>query len=457
MGLNIKKKIVKTAINGIVSELTEETPKLITKITTSVISSKRSDKKSNDCETKDVAVVSEGLKSSEISGRQETDKPKSVWEVMGCSLKTIGFIKVAMSDGVIDDKDHQMLQILIKEDGVNSVEFNYMLTKATEEYQKSAKCVIKQLSSAFELAEKMAQKEEKPNEKELNDALPALISMATGTTLFAMASAAGMESIGKAIGRFVKEPSKLNRFKAEIIRVIEIPLFPDVIVDFCSYAHSQLIQEQQKLEGKGLFSQWSDSLFGKDVDLVPIWKEKMGLVLDKATARYGNNPEIMAFFAKWRETPLKQLMKLTENDEIMMFPSPSYVSDFIDVLQYSFIKSQEDNNPMKEAHYKLYSRLYRDGQSLAGQFECVRNVLNEYRIRPIHELISNSSNQDYLAMFNAPGNLNDLTEVLQYLKSRSDLKHIHKRVYKQALNVYGEDPEAMAEIKAFKPGSFLGL
>ena len=455
MGLNIKTKIVKSAISGIVSEVTEETPKLIGKIATSVISSKKGSKDRKESAVRDVAIVSNG--DSEVAGRQETDKPKSVWEAMGCSEKTIGFIKVAMSDGVIDDKDHQMLQGLIKDDGVDPAEFNYMLAKATEEYQKTAKSVIKQLSAAFDLAEKMAKKEEKPNEKELNDALPALISMATGGTLFAMASAAGLEGIGKAIGRFVKEPSKLNRFKAEIIRMVDIPLFPEVIVDFCSYAQSQLIQEQQKLDGKGLFTQWSDSLFGKDVDLVPIWKEKMGLVLDKATTRYGNSPEIMALFVKWRDTPLKRLMGLTNKDEIMMFPSPPFVSDLIDLLQYSFNKSQEDDNPMKEAHYKLYSRLYRDGQSLASQFECVRDVLDEYRIRPIHEFISNSSNQDYLAMFNAPENQSDLLEVLQYLKSRSDLKHVHKRVYKQALKIYGDDQEIINDIRTYKPGGFLGL
>ena len=455
MGLNIKTNIVKSAISGIVNEIAEETPKLMSKIATSVLSSKKGDKDRKAKAVRDVTVVSNVA--SEVAGRQESDKPKSVWEAMGCSEKTIGFIKVAMSDGVIDDKDNQMLQVLIQGDGVDPTEFNYMLAKAIEDYQRSAKCVIKQISSAFDLAEKMAQKEEKPNEKELNDALPALLSMTTGTSIFAFASAKAMESIGKAIGRFVKEPSKLNRFKAEIIRMVDIPLFPDVIVDFCSYAHSQLMQEQQKLEGKVIFTQWSDGLFGKDVDLVPIWKEKMGLVLDKATMRYGNNPEIMALFTKWRDTPLKQLMKLKEADKIMMFPVPLYISDFIDVLQYSFNKSQEDNNALKESHFKLYNRLYIEGQNLAKQFECVRDVLDEYRVRPINELIANSSNSDYLAILNAPEDLDDLLKILQYLKSRNDLKHVHKRVYKQAVKMYRYDDSALLDIKALKPNNIFGF
>ena len=41
MGLNIKTKIVKSAISGIVGDMTEEAPKLISKIATSVISSKK--------------------------------------------------------------------------------------------------------------------------------------------------------------------------------------------------------------------------------------------------------------------------------------------------------------------------------------------------------------------------------------------------------------------------------
>ncbi len=454
MGLSIKSKIVKSAINGLVSEMADETPKILNKIATSVVSSKKESRKKGD---NTVVQLTEEDKTKEVSGEILKKENRSVWEAMGCSLKTIGFIKIALSDGVLDDKDHQMLQVLIKEDGVEPIEFNYMLSKAIEEYQKSAKCVIKQLSSAFELAEKMAKKEEKPNEKELNDALPALLSVATGTTLFAVASAATVETIGKAIGRFVKEPSKLNRFKAEIIRVIDIPLFPDVIAEFCSYSQSQLIQEQQKLDGKGLFTQWSDSLFGKDVDLVPIWKEKMGLVLDRATMRYGNNPEIMALFAKWRDTPLKQLMKLKVPDKIMMFPVPPYVSDFIDILQFSFNKSQEDNNALKESHFKLYNRLYREGQKLAEQFECVRDVLDEYRVRPINELIANCSNSDYLAMLTPPEDFGDLLEILQYLKSRSDLKQVHKRVYKQAVKIYKDDESALSEIKTFKPNNILGF
>lgn len=452
--MGLKTKIMQKAIGGIISSLAEDTPNLINKIANSVINSKKSDEQedhivqeveSNDTDNTAVSIVS------------TTVKDKNIWETMGCSKETIDFIKVAMADGVIDDKDFQILQLKINEDGVNPIEFNYMLTKATEEFQKSAKCVIKQLSSAFELAEKMAQKEIKANEPDLNEALPTLISIVAKTNPFAMASATAMETIGKAIGRFVKEPSKLNRFKAEIIRIIDVPLFPEVIMDFCSYAQSQLIQEQQKIDNKGLFTQWSDSLFGNDVNLVPIWKEKIEHILDKATTRYGNNPEIMTLFTKWRDTPLKRLMTLTNCDEIMMFPTPPYISDFIDILQYSFNKSQEEGYALKEAYYKLYNRLYKDGQRLSEKYTCLQKTLDEYRVRPIYELISNSSNQDYIAMFNAPERIDDLLEVLQYLKSRPDLKQLHKRIYKQALKMYDSDDTVISEIKSFKPNNIFGI
>lgn len=408
----------------------------------------------------EVEIKSDDNNSTAVSIVSTTRRDKNIWETMGCSQETIDFIKVAMADGVIDDKDFQILQLKINEDGVNSTEFNYMLTKATEEYQKSAKSVIKQLSSAFELAEKMAQKEKQPNEQELNETLPTLNSIVAKTTdinPYVMLSAMTLETIGKAIGRFVKEPSKLNRFKADIIRVIDIPLFPEVIMDFCSYAQSQLIQEQQKIDSKGLFTQLSDSLFGNDVNLVPIWKEKIKHVLDKATTRYGNNPEIMTLFAKWRDTPLKRLMTLTNCDEIMMFPTPPYVSDFVDILQYSFIKLQEEGNSLREAYYKLYNRLYKDGMRLSEQYVCLHKILDEYRVKPIYELISNSSNQDYIAMFNAPERIDDLLEVLQYLKSRPDLKQLHKRIYKQALKMYDSDDTAISEIKSFKPNNIFGI
>ncbi|MBD5287174.1 MAG: hypothetical protein HDS27_06575 [Bacteroides sp.] len=60
-------------------------------------------------------------------------------------------------------------------------------------------------------------------------------------------------------------------------------------------------------------------------------------------------------------------------------------------------------------------------------------------------------------MFNASENFNDFMEVLQFLKSRSDLNQVHKRVYKQVLKAYADDSEALSDIKAFKPNSFLGF
>lgn len=469
--MSIKGKIAKKAFGNVLSKIgesapeilnqvTESAPKLFDQIKTPLVKLRKESKDNKLKKVKNTKAETVVTSLSNTPIAEETNKPieyqsQNVWARIGCSQKTIDFTLLALSDGIVDDKERDMLYELINRDGVDEQEFDFLLSKALEHFQKMAKNVIKELSGAFEVAEKMAEKEQKPNSEELMQALPGLLSISSNP--FSMASSVSIEVIGKAIGNFIKEPSKLNTLKAEIIRVIDIPLIPEVLADFFSYANSQIIQETQKNETNGLFKRWSESLFGKDRDLVPIWKEKMNHVMDKAVTVYGNQPEVMVLFSKWRDSPLKQLMKLTTHDEIMMFPAPRYASDYIDVLQYSFQKSQDSNNSLSEAFCILCNRLHREGQALGDRYPEVYTVLDECRIRPVQELIANINNEDYLALFQLPERINDILEILQYLRNCDKLKSFYKQVYNQAARVYKDDNEAMAEIKVFKPKGLFGI
>lgn len=468
--MSIKGKIAKMALGNVISKLgetapeiinqmTESAPKLIDQIKNSPVRFKKETKNEKVSEeSSEIVVATVDKDARENAVIQNTpSKPQSVWSSIGCSQKTIDFTLLALADGIIDDQEREMLYEMIVKDGVDKQEFDFMLAKALEHFQKMAKNVIKELSGAFDLAEKMAQKEEKANSEELMQALPGLISMTSSLNPFAMASSVSMDVVGKAIGKFVKEPSKLNRFKAEIIRVIDIPLMPEVLADFFSYASSQIIEENQKNESNGLFKRWSENLFGKDIDLVPIWKEKLNHIMDKALVAYGNQPRVMGLFSKWRDSPLKKLMKLDNRDDIIVFPTPTYTTDYIEVLQYSFQKSQESNNSLREAFCILCIKVYNEGQALGEMYPDVSRVLDECRIRPVQELISNCSNADYVALFKAPEDMQELLEVLQYLKSRNDLKQLHKQIYKEALRTYEGDVEALKEIKLYKPKGLFGF
>ena len=91
-------------------------------------------------------------------------------------------------------------------------------------------------------------------------------------------------------------------------------------MDFCGYVNSQILEERQRNSGKGIFAEWSEALFGKDIDLIPIWNEKMRHVMTKAVMRYGNDPYIMGLLEKWRLSPLKKLMKITNPQQVENFP-----------------------------------------------------------------------------------------------------------------------------------------
>ncbi|MDE6265112.1 MAG: tellurite resistance TerB family protein [Paramuribaculum sp.] len=374
---------------------------------------------------------------------------------IGCSDKTISIIRLSLSDGIIDDKEKALILRRVQEEDIDVQEFDFLLCKALENYQRIARNCIKDLSAAFVMAEKIAAKEEKANGLNLASALPKVAGMVSDPT--AMASAAVSDTIMNTIGTFIKAPSKLNTFKAEIIRMIDIPLFPEVLIDFFSYASSQINEETQRNKGKGLFTEWSETLFGKDIDLVPIWKDKMAHVMGKAVLRYGNEPQIMMLFTKWRISPLKKLMNLTDPTHIEEFPFPTNVSDYIEVLDYAFRISQDPSKPLKEAYSKLHQRIYREGTKKYSWHPKAFEAMEECRIRPVMEIMANINNPAALAIFETPERLSDLLEVLAYLRSNSNLKKLHQRIYNEGCMIFNDDPVALNKINGFKPKNIFGL
>ena len=234
----------------------------------------------------------------------------SILEKIGCSPKTIEFVNMSLADGIIDSKERALLLRRVADDGVDPQEFDFVITKALETYHNSAKGIMKEMSNLFKMASDMSTKEVKPNVGTLTAALPSVLDKVKNQYLIgAIANVSAIETLSTVISSFIKAASKLNTFKAEIIRMIEIPLFPEVLIDFFGYASSQINEERQRNNGRGVFTDLSETFFGKDIDLIPIWQEKMTQVMTKTVIRYGNCPEIMSMFSKWRITPLKKLMK----------------------------------------------------------------------------------------------------------------------------------------------------
>ena len=187
-------------------------------------------------------------------------QPTSVWERIGCSQKTLEFIKMSLEDGVIDAQERMMLIRRAEEDGVDLQEFDFVMTKALEAYTKIAKNVIHEMSNLFKTADAMANGAIKPDNKTLTSKLPGVMAK---TNPYLIASMLTVDAVTSTISAFIKAPSKLNTFKAEIIRTIDIPLLPEVLVDFFGYVNNQIIEENQRNKGKGIFSNFSEKSFRK--------------------------------------------------------------------------------------------------------------------------------------------------------------------------------------------------
>ena len=381
-------------------------------------------------------------------------KPVTPWEKIGCSQKTLEFIKMSLADGVIDAKERAMLLRRVEEDGVDSQEFDFVMTKALEEYNRIAKRVINDLSELFKTADAMANGSIKPDNKLLTSKMPGTMIKSNP---YLIASMVGGEAIATTISTFIKAPSKLNTFKAEIIRTIEIPLLPEVLVDFFGYASNQIIEEKQRNNGKGIFAEWSESLFGKDIDLVPIWKEKMSHVMTKAVIRYGNHPEVMGVLEKWRISPLKELKTISDPLQIENFPIPQNASDYIALVKYSYEKGESIKTLHREAFALLNSRLLKEAARFVNATPSVAEVIADNKVRTVNIVMSNCDNPIFMVQFKTPKDLTELLEVLHFLSTRKDLKKHHQRLFDEAMNMFGSDAEAINKIQQFKPKNIFGF
>ncbi|MDE6268103.1 MAG: tellurite resistance TerB family protein [Muribaculaceae bacterium] len=406
-----------------------------------------------------VQQVTQTLTTTQKSAREQVEvpaksEPATVWERIGCSKKTLEFIKMSLEDGVIDAKERAMLVRQVEADGIDPQEFDFVLTKALEAYHKMAKNVIHELSNFFKLAENMATGVVKPNQKSLTEKLPATMAK---TNPYMIGSMVAVETISSTIGTFIKAPSKLNTFKAEYIRIIDIPLLPEVLVDFFCYAESQVKEEKQRNSGKGVFAKWSEALFGKDIDLVPIWMEKMTHVMTKAVIRHGNHPEVMSLIEKWRVSPLKKLKGITDSHQIENFPIPQNASDYIDLVKYSYEKGESVKTIHREAFAQLNARLLKESSKFVSVHPSVGEVIRQNRVKMVNIVMSNCDNPVFMVQLMTPEDLTDLLEVLHFLSTRKDLKKHHQRIYEEGLAAFDADPDAKNKIQQFKPKNIFGF
>lgn len=412
-----------------------------------------------------VAQVKSEVQSADPTTNHSTSikSPYAAWEGIGCTPKTAMFIEMSLVDGVIDTQERALIIKKASEEGVDMQELDFLIAKRLEANELRNKNAVKELSHLFREATKIAEKEIKADSDTLVSTVPQVMSL-VGDCAKSNPAAAGIlvsAEVLSVIGNFIKEPSKLNEFKAEIIRMIQIPMLPSVIVEFFDYASSQIIQEKQKNAGKGYFDICSEALFGKQLDLVPIWDSKIAQVMTKTVQRFGHDEIVMNSIEPYRITPLKKFVEIKDNnDAVLTFPVPTLAPDFIDLLRYVFKLSQDirfKGGALGDAYYHLCQKMVNDGKHLANKFPKVASVIQECRLSPLSELKANIDNLDFLIMFNIPEDFDDAKEVLQYSSSKPQLKELHKRLYKQAEQKFREKPEDFEQLKQFKPKVIFGF
>lgn len=386
------------------------------------------------------------------SGKEDSS---SMWERLGFSPKTLELIKMCLQGGVIDPSEKAYLMRRVEEEGIDPREFDFVMAKTLESYRNKAKNAIKELSVLFSTAEKMAAQLINPDKSMLMSLIPNLFTSRNDYMIGGMLSE---EAVDISVTTFINAPSNVDSFKTEIIQMLEIPMLPEVMVDFLGFAQKQISGENRRKKSKGMFSGLSKVFFKNEVALIPALEEKMHEVITNAERHFGNNPVVMDTLEEWRYySPLKELKILNDPQEIENFPLPTYASDYIALVKYSYEMAESSQTTFRGAFAQLNMRLIKENEKYIDLHPAVNDAITKNKVRLVTVLMSNCENKVFMTQFKTPKDLNDLLEVLNFLSTRKGMKKYHKEIYKKGLQIFEYNPEAIKRIQQFKPRNMFGL
>lgn len=245
-------------------------------------------------------------------------------------------IEMAIENGDISEKEMEILKRRANNEGIDPDEFEFSLRmrikKQNRQRQEMANLnPVDQLSRSLKMMEQYAEGGEGiVNPSDLSGAL----SLIPGVGMIASAGAGLLSS-------FIQTPSNLNELKAEVIRCFALPDNPDQLAQFINYAVSQKSEAKSKKRGFNIKSTLSSITVGSEMDITPIWENKIEEACDKSKAQYPSHQLLMQTVKKYEPSTINKLkdgrIKAGQLDSVV---APSDNNELFEVVEFAFSKRE---------------------------------------------------------------------------------------------------------------------
>lgn len=285
---------------------------------------------------------------------EETPSPAQSGNTYSPGLERM--IAMAIEDGPLSDEEIKLLTKRAEKEGVDPDEFEFDLRLRIKKHNKELEKIqnvnpVEALSSAF-----------KAIEQNVKGGKKAVDGGAIGSALALIPGVGQAAAVGGLLASFIESPSNRNELKAEIIRVFILPDKEEHLQQFISYAASQLLEEYSRISKKSsLKGMISAITMGDELDIIPIWENKLEEACEKAMHTFPDNELLSKTVRKNRPTLANKLRNgLIQPIDLEDYtgPLPDASEELVSVVEILYSQKQsnsEDWDILKPVHARFYA------------------------------------------------------------------------------------------------------
>lgn len=265
-------------------------------------------------------------------------------------------ISRAIEDDDLSDEEIAILARRAQKEGVDIEEFEFDLRQRIKERKRNLERLaninpVEALSNSLKSIEQYVNGGSKAID---GDALSAGLALIPGIGQAA--------ALGGLVASFIETPSNRNELKAEIIRLFMLPDNAEHLRQFIVYANSQIIEELSRKNNKSSLKGLISSItVGSEINLVPIWEQKLEEACNMAIENFSNETLLIKTAKDYRPTLLNKLrhgiIKINELEDYdgKMPSDPNELVAIVEMLYDSKKSNPDDWEYVKGAYNRFYS------------------------------------------------------------------------------------------------------
>ena len=297
----------------------------------------------------------------------------SLFDNMDIPEKLKQFIILSIQDGVITENERNLISKKGIELGMDKDILDFYIEKIEEKLEadnhevKEQNHPVKQIAYAFKIAEGYSTGgDQVANSEDLTKVL-ALIP-----------GVGGVAAIGSLASSIIKTPSNLNALKAEIINHAIVPEEETYLADFIEFCELELESENRKSSSKGLLDAIGSIFGGSELNLIPIWEEKIKQLINRAKYLFPNSALLSPIISRYSIISIlrkaKQKGKYEYHHEVKKLIAPEDNMELLQIIELLYLDSKDD-----ETINNVYKKMYEIAKKRFSESPELMKELAKYR------------------------------------------------------------------------------